>query len=97
MPKRLVFIEVDQEGKPVLWPSVAAVMYCEDEGCEWCSHAKGNVAEAIASLPSASEALVEAIAKIVQQTADDCSIYIKPEEATQEARTLISRLEADQP
>jgi hypothetical protein len=63
MPKRLVFVEVDQEGKSVLWPEVADAMYCEDGGCEWCTAAKRNVADALSSLPSASEALVEEIAK----------------------------------
>ena len=95
MPKRLVFIEVDQEGKPVEKQSPAWTRSFEDgynSALRWLTDHPSA---------SASEALVEEIAK-VQSELDDpheatCTYDAPCELCKSRARTLLSRVEETTP
>jgi len=81
MPRKLCWIEVDEEGKALTLDFPAL----------WAAYARG-FNEALRSLPDATEEIAEAVAKQIVQTADECNICVHRHEADVKARSLLTRL-----
>jgi hypothetical protein len=89
MPKRLVFIEVDQEGKPVVTDETVD-RYAEAVADGFFGKTERGIRSILSSLPSASEALVEEIA-------DELDIAPSGSPTSYDrARALLARVEGRQ-
>ena len=84
MPRKLCWIEVDEEG-------LACLDLATTERA--CQRGLGlSIGTYLAEMPDATEEVVEAVARQIVQTADECNICIHRHEADAEARSLLTRL-----